>query len=80
MPAAIDLDARSPWMSQRKACGLLGRSPAVLLRLAAIGTVKTLAVPGQALRYSRKDVEQLARDHPGPVEKTRGGKARYATQ
>jgi hypothetical protein len=49
-----------PWISARRARGILRLSHTALLRLAVIGEVATLLRPGLTPRYSRADCERLA--------------------
>jgi hypothetical protein len=50
-----------PWLSGRRArLRAGGLTATALLKLAARGLVRTLALPGEALQYSAADIDQLA--------------------
>jgi hypothetical protein len=54
--------AEAEWLSGRQARLRAGDLTATaLLKLAALGRVRTLAVPGEPLKYSAADIDQLAR-------------------
>lgn len=61
---SIEIAQSSEWMTQRKACALMGRAPSVVQRLALIGQIRTKAEPGCPVRYNRADVERIARQAP----------------
>lgn len=61
---AIEHAQSADWITQRAACNLLDRAPAVVLRLALIGQIRTKAEPGSPIRYNRADAERIAREAP----------------
>jgi hypothetical protein len=48
------------WLSGRQAREQLGVSVNRLFKLAALGTIRTRALPGEPIRYALVDVERLA--------------------
>lgn len=58
----------SEWYSSRAATKKLGITGYRLLRLVAEGQVRTLALPGNPLRYSAIDVNALAAQQETPSD------------
>ncbi len=59
MGAKVNPD--STWLTGRQArLRGGGLTPTALLKLAAIGRVKTLALPGEAIKYAAADIDRLA--------------------
>jgi len=48
------------WVSLAECCRLLGRSVSSVKSIAAAGGIRTDALPGCRLRYSRADAQRLA--------------------
>jgi hypothetical protein len=60
MSAATSHFDRHAWVSGREGRRIASVSNYSLMKLAAAGAVRTLALPGASLRYNREDLERLA--------------------
>jgi hypothetical protein len=73
MPAAVENDLSPQWLTLKAARQILGRAPSTVVRLALIGRIRTKADPGIPLKYSRVDVERIARQAPHPRRRPQPG-------
>jgi len=57
--SSVSTESRE-WISLAEACRLVGRSVSSVKSIAAAGGIRTDALPGCRLRYSRADAQRLA--------------------
>ena len=70
---------KGKWMSAHQAGKLLGIDTVTFQRLAKRTPITTLGLPGLPVRYSRADVEAIARNSIG-VSRPRNGEHQQITQ
>jgi hypothetical protein len=61
------------WMSLRQTMRVLGLGCYGVQRLAAMGSLKTQILPGQAIRFNRADAERIAAESAAPAMAGVGG-------
>lgn len=62
MPMQATDSHPDPWLRLGEACKRLHASPPTVRRWADAGHIKTIRTPGNQRRFSRQDVERIARE------------------